>query len=94
MQGIIQGQIIDAFAEKRNHDFYLKEDLEKKCFVSSIDRFVFNSYPGEWEKRRGGKYAWNYLLFFTQLAYQDEEEYNGLENMVPNPRELRLRVQD
>lgn len=82
LQGIIQGQIIDAFAEKRNHDFYLKEDLEKKCFVSSIDRFVFNSYPGEWEKRRGGKYAWNYLLFFTQLAYQDEEEYNGLENMV------------
>eukprot|EP00961_Rhodomonas_salina_P159791 2152044-Rhodomonas_salina.1 len=23
--------------------------------------------PGEWEKRRGGKYAWNYLLFFINL---------------------------
>lgn len=45
-------------------------------------RFVFNQYPGEWEKRRGGKYAWNYLLFFTYLAEKDAEEYNGLENFV------------
>ncbi len=45
-------------------------------------RFVFNNYPGEWEKRRGGKYAWNYLLFFTYLAEKDSEEFNGLENFV------------
>ncbi len=45
-------------------------------------RFVFNNYPGEWEKRRGGKYAWNYLLLFTHLAEKDAEEFNGLENFV------------
>mmetsp|Transcript_32457 Transcript_32457/g.76459 ORF Transcript_32457/g.76459 Transcript_32457/m.76459 type:complete len:428 (+) Transcript_32457:2-1285(+) len=87
LKGIIQGQIIDAFAEKRNNDNALREDLETKCFVSSIDRFVFNQYPGEWEKRRGGKYAWNYLLFFTYLAEKDAEEYNGLENFVTEQKE-------
>lgn len=40
LKGIIQGQIIDAFAEKRNNDNALREDLETKCFVSSIDRSV------------------------------------------------------
>jgi len=82
LQGIIQGQIIDTFAAMRNASEAAREDLEQKCFVSSIDRFVFNNYPGEWEKRRGGKYAWNYLLFFINLLDKDPEEYNGLENAV------------
>ncbi len=53
-----------------------------KLNVISLGRFVFNNYPGEWEKRRGGRYAWNYLLFFIHLLDKDPEEYNGLENSV------------
>eukprot|EP00293_Proteomonas_sulcata_P007365 CAMPEP_0184307928 /NCGR_PEP_ID=MMETSP1049-20130417/16529_1 /TAXON_ID=77928 /ORGANISM="Proteomonas sulcata, Strain CCMP704" /LENGTH=371 /DNA_ID=CAMNT_0026620517 /DNA_START=72 /DNA_END=1187 /DNA_ORIENTATION=- len=82
LQGIIQGQIIDAFAEKRNQDNELRQDLEQKCFVSSIDRFVFNNYPGEWEKRQGGRYAWNYLFFFYNLMEKEEDERSGLETEV------------
>lgn len=37
-QGIIQGQIIDAFAEMRNKMQEDRDDLERKCFVSSVDR--------------------------------------------------------
>jgi len=74
VQGIIQGQIIDAFALMRNKRNADAADLEKKCFVSSIERFVFNRYPGEWEKRQGGRYAWMYLLFFLYLLDKDAEE--------------------
>ena len=82
LQGIIQGQIIDAFAEMRNASNAASEDLEQKCFVSSIDRFVFNSFPGEWDKRGGGQYAWSYLLFMTYLLDKDQDEFNGLEGFV------------
>jgi len=82
LQGIIQGQIIDAFAEMRNKRNADTADLETKCFISSIERFVFNDYPGEWEKRQAGRYAWKYLLFFLFLFDKDPEEYNGLENYV------------
>eukprot|EP00961_Rhodomonas_salina_P059903 804375-Rhodomonas_salina.1 len=34
-----------------------KNDLEQKCFVTGVDRHTFNQFPGEWEIRRGGKYA-------------------------------------
>lgn len=82
LQSIIQGQIIDAFAEMRARRTAALSDLEEKCFVSSIDRFTFNSYPGEWEKRRGGMYAWNYVHFTSYLFEKSSEEYTGLENAV------------
>ena len=82
LQGIIQGQIIDAFATMRNKRNADSADLENKCFVSSIERFVFNRYPGEWDKRQAGRYAWKYLLYFLFLLDKDPEEYNGLENYV------------
>lgn len=82
LQGIIQGQIIDAFAEMRARDDAAHQDLEQRCFISSIERFVFNNYPGEWEKRRGGQYAWNYLFYFLYLINRNKETYNGIENRV------------
>eukprot|EP00961_Rhodomonas_salina_P124732 1681031-Rhodomonas_salina.1 len=66
----------------RNNAEAMAADLEQKCFVSSVDRFVFNSFPGEWEKRRGGKYIFNYLFYFVTLLRKDPEELNGLENVV------------
>jgi hypothetical protein len=57
-------------------------DLEDKCFISSIDRFTFNSYPGEWEKRRGGQYAWHYIHYTSYLFEKPSEDYTGLENSV------------
>mmetsp|Transcript_16489 Transcript_16489/g.25600 ORF Transcript_16489/g.25600 Transcript_16489/m.25600 type:complete len:401 (+) Transcript_16489:1-1203(+) len=82
LQGIIQGQIIDAFAAMRSESNAKREDLDRKCFVSSVERTDFNDYPGEWEKRQGGKYAWNYLLYLTYLERKDMEDYNGIESWV------------
>lgn len=42
-------------------------------------RFVFQDYAGEWEKRKNGKFAWNYLLYFSHLRHKDPEEYNGID---------------
>jgi hypothetical protein len=38
LQGIIQGQIIDAFAEMRSMEEAAHADLEQRCFISSIER--------------------------------------------------------
>lgn len=80
--GIMQGQIIDAFAEMRDKDKAAKDDLSSNCFISSLDRHTFSEYPGEWEKRKDGKFAWNYLHYFCYLQQKDPEEYSGLENSV------------
>lgn len=80
--GIMQGQIIDAFAEMRDKYKAAKDDLSSNCFISSLDRHTFSDYPGEWEKRKDGKFAWNYLHYFCYLQQKDPEEYSGLENSV------------
>lgn len=82
LQGIIQGQIIDAFAEMRTESNQAKEDLEQKCFISSLERYAFADFPGEWEKRRGGKFAWNYLHYSSYLNSADPDEFDGNERAM------------
>eukprot|EP00281_Chroomonas_sp_CCMP1168_P011530 CAMPEP_0206281136 /NCGR_PEP_ID=MMETSP0047_2-20121206/38968_1 /ASSEMBLY_ACC=CAM_ASM_000192 /TAXON_ID=195065 /ORGANISM="Chroomonas mesostigmatica_cf, Strain CCMP1168" /LENGTH=128 /DNA_ID=CAMNT_0053711279 /DNA_START=80 /DNA_END=463 /DNA_ORIENTATION=- len=78
----MQGQIIDAFAEMRDEDKAKYDDLSNNCFISSIDRHSFSGYPGEWDKRKEGRFAWHYLHYFCYLQQKDPEEYSGLENAV------------
>lgn len=82
LQGILQGQIIDAFAQMRNELAEKKNDLESKCIVTSLHRFDFSGYPGEWEQRSGGKLVWNYLMYLHRLMLMEQEEFNGMENFV------------
>eukprot|EP00293_Proteomonas_sulcata_P009664 CAMPEP_0184298334 /NCGR_PEP_ID=MMETSP1049-20130417/9164_1 /TAXON_ID=77928 /ORGANISM="Proteomonas sulcata, Strain CCMP704" /LENGTH=238 /DNA_ID=CAMNT_0026608437 /DNA_START=68 /DNA_END=784 /DNA_ORIENTATION=+ len=82
LQGIIQGQIIDSFAEMRQSANFALQDLEANCFISSIPRFKFARHPEEWEARRKGRYAWNYVYFLSHLRNKDPDEYNGNENLV------------
>lgn len=49
---------------------------------------MFQNYPGEWDKRKSGKFAWNYLLYFSHLRRKDPEEYNGgpePQTRIPQP---------
>jgi hypothetical protein len=44
MQGIIQGQIVDAFSEMRDKKNKNIRDLEQVCFICSRPRFDFEQY--------------------------------------------------
>jgi len=82
LQPIMQGQIVDAFAELRARYKDAKYELENKCFVTGLDKEAFNDYPGEWEARKEGEYALRYLLLLKHLLDKDPADYTGLENDV------------
>mmetsp|Transcript_17701 Transcript_17701/g.40030 ORF Transcript_17701/g.40030 Transcript_17701/m.40030 type:complete len:1724 (-) Transcript_17701:23-5194(-) len=82
LQPVVTGQIINAFNEMRQAKDDIRKYLESKCFISGIDRFKFDDYPGEWEKREAGKYAWNYLFFLRWLSLHDPQDYNMIQSMV------------
>mmetsp|Transcript_46370 Transcript_46370/g.108883 ORF Transcript_46370/g.108883 Transcript_46370/m.108883 type:complete len:1255 (-) Transcript_46370:266-4030(-) len=89
LQPVMTGQIIDAFAEIRGKATATKNDLEQKCFVTGVDRHTFNQFPGEWEIRRGGKYALRYLLYLKFLFDEDAGDYNDLELEVAESFDAR-----
>ena len=82
LQPIIQGQIIDAFSQLRSKENTAISDLGQRCFISGISRFDFNNYPGEWECRASGKYAWNFFLYMRHLESIDAQDRNGMEASV------------
>ena len=82
LQPIIQGQIIDAFSQLRNKSVSATQDLNQRCFISGISRFDFNNYPGEWECRAGGRYAWNFFLYLRHIEKIDLQDRNGMEASV------------
>lgn len=82
LQPLMQGQIIDAFAEIRDKNSAKEEYHNSKCLITGLERHRFTKYPGEWEKRKGGAYALRYLLFFCSLLDRHASDYSGLENSV------------
>jgi len=82
LQPVMQGQIFDAFAEIRSKATAATLELESKCFVTGLERHRFSKYAGEWETRRGGKYAIRYLLYLKHLLDKDPADYNGTERSV------------
>uniref|UniRef100_A0A7S0VZZ2 RyR/IP3R Homology associated domain-containing protein n=1 Tax=Hemiselmis tepida TaxID=464990 RepID=A0A7S0VZZ2_9CRYP len=82
LQPIIQGQIMDAFSRIRTEETTTRTDLNQRCFISGVSRFEFNNYPGEWEARAGGLYAWNFFLYIRHLETIEAEDRNGIEASV------------
>jgi len=82
LQPIIQGQIITAFSQLLERQRSARTDMNTRCFISGISRFDFNNYPGEWECRASGKYAWNFFLYMRHLKTVDVEDVNGMEASV------------
>jgi hypothetical protein len=82
LQPIIQGQIIDAFSRLRTEETSARADLDQRCFISGVNRYEFNNYPGEWEARAGGRYAWNFFLYIRHLHTIEAQDRNGIEAYV------------
>jgi hypothetical protein len=83
LQGVIQGQIVDAFASIRDEEDADKEDLLQKCFVCSKERHEFASLSGGFNNHVEDNHnPWSYLGFLLALQEKDSIDYTGLESYV------------
>lgn len=75
------GIIIDTFAELREKRKALEDDMNTKCFICSIERYVFdkNSY-GYSAHIKQDHNVWQYLYFLVHLKCKDPTEFNGIES--------------
>jgi hypothetical protein len=81
LQGVIQGQIVDAFASIRDEEDADKEDLLQKCFVCSKERHEFASLSGGFNNHVEDNHnPWSYLGFLLALQEKDSIDYTGLES--------------
>lgn len=85
IEGIVQGIIVDAFAEIRARDDAQKADTREHCLVCSVDRFTL-------EQKGGGFFRhivedhdpWQYLHFLVDLAETSINAETGLQTFVAN----------
>eukprot|EP00961_Rhodomonas_salina_P004525 61437-Rhodomonas_salina.1 len=81
---------IKAFLAPTTHTPFptspLRDAVYVRAYMSAlICACLYVRAAGEWEIRRGGKYALRYLLYLKYLFDEDAEDYNDLEleGMVP-----------
>ena len=83
LAGIIQGQIIDAFAEIRVAAEEMSRDARENCMICSLSRFALESTNINFHDHiRKEHNPIHYLFFFGYLLQKDEDDYTGLESYV------------
>jgi len=81
---IIFGIVIDTFAQQRDLQKQIKDDIDNVCFVCGIDRNTFDrKHPIGFEHHiRFEHNLWHYLSFMVHLRVKGETEYTGPESYV------------
>jgi hypothetical protein len=75
------GIIIDTFAELRGKRKALEDDMNTKCFICSIERYVFDKNSYGYKAHIGQDHnVWQYLYFLVHLKCKDPTEFNGIES--------------
>jgi len=79
ISGIIQGQIVDAFAEIRQRAADLEEDIENNCLVCSLDRFTLEQSLGSFQDHVDDSHnPWSYLFYLVYLDELRDDLENGM----------------
>uniref|UniRef100_A0A7S3B2S7 Ion transport domain-containing protein n=1 Tax=Haptolina ericina TaxID=156174 RepID=A0A7S3B2S7_9EUKA len=88
---IIFGIVIDTFAQQRDLQKQIKEDMENVCFVCGIDRNTFDrKHALGFEHHREHEHnIWNYLNFIIHLRKKSVTDYTGPESYVKQMLEAR-----
>ena len=90
LAGIIQGQIIDAFAEIRLSDDELTRDEKDNCLCCSLSRFVLDSanIPFDFHVQNHHNPE-HYLFYFLHLRQnlRSGNDFTGMESYVMNSLE-------
>ena len=69
LQGIITGQIVDAFCSLRDEKDGALSDLDEVCFVCSQGRLTFDKVGGFVNHVEAEHDRWAYLSFVKYLRY-------------------------
>lgn len=87
---IIQGLIIDAFGELRDQLESVKEDMESKCFICSMEKVYLDAVPHGFEQHVQQEHNLaNYMFFLMHLINKPDTEYTGQETYVWNMYQQR-----
>lgn len=87
---IIQGLIIDAFGELRDQLESVKEDMESKCFICSMEKVTLDAVPHGFEQHVQQEHNLaNYMFFLMHLINKPDTEYTGQETYVWNMYQQR-----
>ena len=81
---IIFGIVIDTFAQQRDLQNQIKDNMENVCFVCGIDRNSFDrKHPIGFEHHTEHEHnIWHYLSFMIHLRTKRQTEYTGPESYV------------
>jgi len=83
LSGIIQGQIIDAFAEIRAGDDEKLRDCRERCLICSMSRYELEeSDVNYFEHTTEDHEPWAYVYCLQYLLLKDPDEYTGIESYV------------
>ena len=76
--------MIDTFAQQRDLQKQIKDDIDNVCFVCGIDRNTFDrKHPVGFEHHiRNEHNLWHYLSFMVHLRIKEVTEYTGPETYV------------
>jgi len=81
---IIFGIVIDTFAEQRDQQNQINDNMENVCFICGIDRSTFDrKHPISFEYHRRYEHnIWHYLSYIIHLRTRSKTDYTGPESYV------------
>ena len=81
---IVFGIVIDTFAQQRELQLQIKENMENVCFICGIDRNTFDrKHPIGFEYHKEKEHnVWHYLSFIIHLRSKRVTDYTGPEAYV------------
>ncbi len=86
MWNVIKGITIDIFVELRQLKEAREEDTKERCFISGIDKLVFNRALGNRNAFdvhiKRDQNLWNYVYYCIFIWEQDKDDDDGLEYYV------------
>ena len=82
------GIVIDTFAQQRDLQKQIKEDMENVCFICGIDRNTFDrKHKMGFEYHRSVEHGvWHYLNFIIHIRTKDHTELTVREAGHSNPQ--------
>ena len=81
LAGIVQGQIVDAYAQLRERKASLDDDTEAKCLVCSLERFICDKKCGGFEAHVENDHSpISYLFWMYYLHHRAPADMNGMEH--------------
>ncbi|CAD8049274.1 unnamed protein product [Paramecium sonneborni] len=80
---IVQGIMIDTFAELRDQRQKIEEDIKNRCFICAAQRGELENKNQSFEQHIQDKHLiWNYVFYVKCLWLKEWTEYTGLEYWI------------